>query len=315
VLAGLAASLVAAVLVVPPVMATSQPVALKGSGLLDDAPDHATGPPPRLDYARLTSHREAPVRDCSPDDLDPCRLVTGEDGPHVFVLGDSQAREMEPTLRMLAREKHFDLTMLSLDACAWPEGVYNLVSPLSSRERCERVRDGFWKRIVERERIDLLLLVQQDRSAPLFDGTLTDSLEGAPVDDDRRLLVEATDRSLARLDELGVPTVVVQSLWLPPEDANPMGCLSGAKDVAQCQVPIARTASALDSAYVVNAETREHVHLVDLNPIFCPNAPVCDAVVDGIPVWRDSRHVFARLQEAKREEIWDAVVGTGVLEE
>ncbi len=313
VLTGLAASLVTALLVVPPVMATTQPVALKGNGLLDDGPVGVTGPPPALDYATLTSYREAPVRECRPRDLDPCRLVTGEDGPHVFVFGDSQAREMEPTLRMLAHEKHFNLTMLSLDACAWPEGVYNLVSPLDSRRRCERLRAGFWDKIVGKEPIDLLLLIQQDRSAELFDGTLTTSLEGEPVEDNGKLLVQSADASLARLDELGVPTVVLQSLWLPPEDANPMACLSGAKDVAQCRVPIARTASALDSAYVVNADTRDHIHLLDLNPIFCPNAPVCDAVVDGIPVWRDSRHVFARLQEDKREQIWGAILATGVL--
>jgi hypothetical protein len=78
-------------------------------------------------------------------------------------------------------------------------------------------------------------------------------------------------------------------------------------------VPIARTVSAQDSAYVVAAERLQHVHVVDLNPIFCPRAPVCDPVVDGIPVWRDSRHVFAGLQEAKRSDIWDAVLRTGAL--
>jgi peptidoglycan/LPS O-acetylase OafA/YrhL len=314
VLTGLAASLVTALLVVPPVMASTQPVALTGNGLLKDGPHNVTGPPPKLDYARLTGYREAPVRDCPPSALGPCRLVTGQDGPHVFVLGDSQAREMEPTLRMLAREKHFDLTMLSLDACSWVPGIFNLVSPVSSRQRCESLRSGFWDQVVGQERIDLLLLIQQDRSAPLFDGTLTDSLEGDPVPDTGRFLVQRTDAALARLDRLGVPTVVERSLWLPPEDANPMACLSGAEDVAQCRVPVARTSSALDSAYLVNAETRRHVHEVDLNPIFCPNAPVCDAVVDGIPVWRDSRHVYAKLQEAKREQIWHAIVATGVLD-
>jgi peptidoglycan/LPS O-acetylase OafA/YrhL len=71
VLAGLAASLVTALLVVPPVMAATQPVALKGNGLLESGPDNTTGPPPELDYARLTSYREAPVRECRPRDLDP----------------------------------------------------------------------------------------------------------------------------------------------------------------------------------------------------------------------------------------------------
>ena len=312
--AGLTASLAVGLLVVPPLMSNTQPVALKGGNLIDTGKEQVTGPPPKLDYARLTSYRQEPTRECRPKNLDPCRLVTGEDGPEVFVFGDSQAREMEPTLRLLAKEKHFNLTLFSLDACAWPQGVYNLVSPVPVRQRCEKQRNGFWNKVVEREKIDLLLLIQQDRSLPIFNGTLSDSLEGKPVSDDGKLLVDAANKELDKLAELGIPTVVEQSLWLPAGDKNPMSCLSGAKDVSQCRVPVTRQTSALDATYVVNAEEHPDIHVVDLNRIFCPNAPVCDAVVDGIPVWRDSRHVYSGLQEDKRDEIWDAIIKTGVLD-
>ena len=310
--AGLGASVLAATLVVPQVMATEQPVALKDAGLLENGPENVAGPPPDdVDWAEFGSYREAPVRVCEPSEIAECRLVTGQDGPNVFVLGDSQAREMEPTLRMLAEEHEFNLTLLSLDACSWAEDVHNLVVGMGLRTACEDVRSGFWETLLEREPIDVLLLLQQDRSVPLFDGTISDSIEGEPVRDEAAFFLERTNATLDRLDGTDVRTLIVRSLWLPPEDADPTGSLSGARDVAQCRVPISDDTSPLDAAYVAAAASRERVWSVDLNPIFCPNAPLCDPVLEGVPVWRDSRHVSAALQERKRDEIWATLRDSG----
>ena len=233
--------------------------------------------------------------------------------PTLMVLGDSQAREMEVTLRRLAREHGFNLTMLTMYGCPWAPGIHNLEITRPHRERCEALRSGFWRDVVDSGEYDALLLVQQDRSTPLFDRTLSATLDGPPVDDQDAFVVEATDRALDRLDRLGVPTVLLDSLWLPPDDANPMACLSGTTDVAQCRVTVTPGTSPLEAAYHLAAIRHDDVHLLDLSGVYCPRAPVCDAVLDGIPVWRDSRHVWSRLQQARRDQIWAALERTGVL--
>ncbi len=326
VLTGLAASLVTALVVVPPVLATTQPVALQGSGLVAAGPaaetgpetgaetGPETGPPPRLDYARLTSALDAESRECRPEDLGPCQVVTGQGGPHLLVLGDSQAREMEVTLADLAREHGFDLTMVTMAGCPWVPGVHNLEIPEDHRRTCDEIRRGVWDRVVPSGEYDALLLVQQDRSTPLFDATLARSVDGGPVEDQDAFAVRTTERALQRLDRWRVPTLVLDSLWLPPRDQNPMACLSGATDVAQCRVPVTPGTSPLEAAYHAVAATSDAVHLLDLAPVYCPRAPVCDAVLDGVPVWRDSRHVWSRLQVERRAQIWERIRETGVLE-
>jgi hypothetical protein len=55
------------------------------------------------------------------------------------------------------------------------------------------------------------------------------------------------------------------------------------------------------------------VHPVDLNPIFCPTAPVCSPIQHRQLVWKDDHHYTVGYAMAVRERIWAALEATGTL--
>ena len=50
-----------------------------------------------------------------------------------------------------------------------------------------------------------------------------------------------------------------------------------------------------------------------ISPLLCPARPVCDAVLDGVPVYRDPRHYSPPVLVEQREEIWRLMQGSGAL--
>lgn len=50
-----------------------------------------------------------------------------------------------------------------------------------------------------------------------------------------------------------------------------------------------------------------------ISPLMCPARPVCDAVLDGIPVYRDPRHYSPPILDARREQIWQLIRESGAL--
>ena len=56
------------------------------------------------------------------------------------------------------------------------------------------------------------------------------------------------------------------------------------------------------------------VDTLDLNPAFCPDAPICLPVVGDEVVWRDDHHVTARYAESRREQVWRILQDSGALD-
>jgi hypothetical protein len=56
------------------------------------------------------------------------------------------------------------------------------------------------------------------------------------------------------------------------------------------------------------------VDVLDLNPAFCPSAPVCLPVVDDVIVWRDDHHVTATYATSRRDAVWKILEKAGDLE-
>ena len=69
-----------------------------------------------------------------------------------------------------------------------------------------------------------------------------------------------------------------------------------------------------DSLYLAAAARSDDIFTVDINPIMCPSAPVCDAMLGRIPVWRDSVHYSPAILESRSAEIWKALQDSGAFE-
>ena len=126
--AGLTASVLAAVLVLPPILhANVKPVLANPSAgdLSAIAADAAWVDEPVPDDLDLTAALDD-VPDagvpCTADDLEVCVRVTGT-GPRVLLVGDSQAAMFVDALESLAREHDFTLLTNVVRGCGWQAGL------------------------------------------------------------------------------------------------------------------------------------------------------------------------------------------------
>ena len=76
-------------------------------------------------------------------------------------------------------------------------------------------------------------------------------------------------------------------------------------------MPAPRTRTFSDSVYAAAARQSRSTFTVDINRIVCPRAPLCDAMIDGINVWRNDNHYSTRILVHFREQIWRAMTSTG----
>ena len=95
---------------------------------------------------------------------------------------------------------------------------------------------------------------------------------------------------------------------------DPLECLATARRIEHCRVPVQPATGLLDSLYRTAAAQWADVVTLDINPIMCPAAPVCDPLLGRTPVWRDVRHYSPAAIHQQRHEIWEAVRRTGVLD-
>ena len=51
--------------------------------------------------------------------------------------------------------------------------------------------------------------------------------------------------------------------------------------------------------------------VVDLNPVLCPDAPICRPVVGRTVVWKDPDHVTGTFLDEQREALWARLTATG----
>jgi hypothetical protein len=98
-----------------------------------------------------------------------------------------------------------------------------------------------------------------------------------------------------------------------PETFAPADCLASASTVGQCVVTAPPKSSATDSFVTTLATENPRVHSLDLNPIFCPTAPICSPIQHGQLVWRDDHHYTVDYAMEMRQRVWAALTATGLL--
>jgi hypothetical protein len=98
-----------------------------------------------------------------------------------------------------------------------------------------------------------------------------------------------------------------------PETFQPNDCLASRPTIGDCAVSVPTEPSPSDGFAEAFAAESPSVSTLNLTKAFCPTAPVCLPVVGGRPVWRDDHHFTAEYALARREAVWKALVGAGVL--
>ena len=73
-------------------------------------------------------------------------------------------------------------------------------------------------------------------------------------------------------------------------------------------------ASHADAIDLTEATEHHDVYTVNLNPAFCPDAPLCQPVVDGRIVWRDHEHLTPGFTTSRKDKVWRLITQTGVLD-
>jgi peptidoglycan/LPS O-acetylase OafA/YrhL len=317
VLSGLTASAVVAATLVPHVLQEPRRPALAGateaSGTAlsaDPALKHALAArPPHLDYEAL-SKGAGFHQYCSASDVSQCHVVQGEPGPTVLLVGDSQAETMAPVFERLAREHHVNLDLDVVAGCPWQEELTNDRGSDSTTAACTRARVGWYDDALPQLHPDVVVLLGRPRDDPAEWGSQVTRRDGKdqPLP---QAVWESTRDTLAKVVKVA-PAVVVQRLIMA-ETFSPADCLAAARTVGECVVTAQKSASRTDGYVTALSAMDDRVHPLDLNPIFCPTAPVCSPIQHRQLVWKDDHHYTVGYAMAVRERIWAALEATGTL--
>lgn len=316
--AGIACSTVAAVLVVPPLLETDREPAVlltssAGERVAELAAQEAENKRlarrvPDLDLVEVKTDR-GPAGLCTADTLEDCLLVDG-DGPTVVLVGDSHAEMYGAGLRRLAEERGFTLYTSAHGGCPFQAGVVNL----SANEECTSTRAEFYESTLPAMEPDLVVFASSARSRNELPGRTVGD-EGETGDVERLLATgarEATELAIEAGAEVAFVRTTIGTDGWGTEGPDPLECLATAARMRDCAVTQPADRPVEDAVAKTLSVEYDEVHFVDALPVYCPDAPVCLPVLDGLPVWRNANHLNSSLVEDRRDLLYDAFVDAGV---
>lgn len=315
---GLTVSVLVAALVVAPVLETDRRPALAGAGAAETADPRAAALdrplPPGLDLVEANDDRGPDTELCTRQRPDACVRVTGP-GPHVLLLGDSQARAMVPAMDAIAREQDLTFSTAVLPGCPWQLGQVNLRGSDSGDETCRAAREDFFADVLPRMGVDVVLAVGLSRSDEFWADNLA-GRDGPAGETQEELLLRTTVESAQAIVAAGPRLVIARSMFgtggFGLEGFDPIECLSTARKLSDCAVLPPLERPVVDHVYGVLEIEVPGVHTVDLNPVICPAFPVCSPVIGRTVVWKDPDHVTTRILVDQRDEIWRRLEDSGV---
>jgi hypothetical protein len=314
VVSGLTASILAAVLVLPPVLNSTMRPAIGGpqggdltalAGQADWVDDPV---PDGLDLSAALADVPPAGTPCTPDDLEACVRETG-DGLRVLLVGDSQSAMFVTALRSLARERDFTLLTNILRGCGWPAGLV---------ARCGPEQEVFYRDVLPALDVDVVIAVSLSRAEASWEKELA-SPDRPPGETLAQLHLRTTTATADLVHEAGARLVMVKALLgtngYEREGPDPLDCLARAARLGDCALvpPPGKpfTDGILDA---IAASSPEDTATVDLNPVLCPDYPICRPVTaGGTVVWKDEDHVTGTYLDEQREALWRLLTATGLL--
>ncbi|HET7530803.1 MAG TPA: acyltransferase family protein, partial [Mycobacteriales bacterium] len=248
---------------------------------------------------------------CTADDVERCTVVHGS-GPHVLFVGDSQAEMLVPMFKQLARDHDLTLSLDVVAGCPWQTDLLNLKQSPTGQRQCDEARVGWYEDVLPKLDPDVVILLDRPRDDPKLWSDLVRH-RGNPTQSLAEATYQTTQETLAKITAVVPRTLIVQRI-IVPETFDPSDCLAKAKRVGECTVTAPIDLSPTDGFYAAAAALSPKVDTVDLNPAFCPAAPLCSPVVDGQVVWRDDHHVAAVFAIHQREQVWRILRATGAFD-
>ena len=309
--AGLAISLIAAVLVIPPLLqSTVRPVVGNPepadlSALAEQAAWLEEPVPPGLDLVAALDDVPEAGEPCTTDDLEVCVRVTGS-GERVLLVGDSQAAMFVTAFESLAQEHDLTLMTNIVRGCGWQAGLV---------PRCAEELTTFYTDVLPLLDVDVVVAVSLSRGEPVWQERLADP--GRPTGETlAQLHVRTAQETADLIHEAGARLVVVKALLgtngYRRNGPDPLDCLARADRLGDCAVvtPLEKpfTDGILDA---LAASSPDDTATVDLNPVLCPDAPICRPVIGTTVVWKDPDHVTGTFLDEQREALWAKLTETG----
>jgi hypothetical protein len=289
IVAGLATSVVAALVIVPKVVDASdaQPVVAQGN---------ATGftRTPALDWEAATKNIE-PFTNCYRQPVEKCTVVQGTTGPRLLLIGDSHAGIMIPALSAIAKRNDATLSLAIKGGCPWQQDLY--ATPVTvngttlSPKDCKKEKDDFYSRVLPALHPDIIFTMNVDHEAknvlPFLGPDGKYAASGSPTS--VQWLRETTVRSLAKLRATGARVVLLEPTPVAPFD--PLDCLSKSTYVEECRYIASERPASLETDYRELDRQSPDVWSVDMDRLVCPYLPICDPIVDGRIVKWDPTHL------------------------
>lgn len=271
--------------------------------------------PADLDLVAADRDRGSGELSCTAADPDGCLVVPG-DGPHVLLLGDSIARTLSDAFVRMARDHDLRLSVTITPNCPWQ--VDQVLDALTDdREaNCRAHRRDFYEDVLPTLDVDVVVVAGLPRFQPDWEDRLH-SPSSPPGETLAELQRRTTEETADLVGRAGPALVVVKSIigtdGFAVRGFDPLDCLATADRLADCAVYPPLERPGVDTAFDVLESERDGVATLDLNPLVCPNQPLCSPVVDGQVVWRDDHHVTATYYRQRSEAIHDLLLGTGLL--
>jgi hypothetical protein len=218
-----------------------------------------------------------------------------------MLVGDSHSRVLGEALLDLAKRHDFTLYGSIVGSCSWfPHTTAPRHTETENRD-CHAARDHLFPDLVRELHIDVVVLTQLPRTRLVSDGE--------PDLPFPQLASRAVREVTGSVESAGARSVIVRSML--STIADPLSCLSAANDQSECERVQSARLRPIDSYYLTAAAEDPDVTTVDVNRVMCPGFPLCAAVLDGLPVWRDGKHFLPSNLVAHDDRIWHQLMRTG----
>jgi peptidoglycan/LPS O-acetylase OafA/YrhL len=308
---GVAVSAIVAVTVVPGLLNLDRRPALANDN--GERPDNVPTQrpltlPDDVDWEKVVADHGA-TGWCPADEPEKCIVREGS-GPHVLLVGDSQAQSLVPMFETLAEEQDLTLSLNVVPGCLWQEDLYNTKLSEEGQQNCDTARVGWYDEALPVLDPDVVVLMVRPRDEGADWADTVQRRDGVeqPLG---RMTLQASRDTLRKLERLVPHTLIVNRIVMP-ETFDPADCLTTSPDPNDCVVPVPIGGTPSDGFAQTEAARSPKVEVLDLNPAFCPDAPVCLPVVGDEVVWRDDHHVTATYATSRREVVWQILKATGL---
>ena len=295
---GLALSVVAALVVAPRALdrdAGSVPTA---------APTPTAGltpVPTRAELDAVYRARFGTTVDCVDRAPSACTVVRGS-GPHLLLMGDSNAQMWIPALSEVARTHDLTLSLAVTPGCPWQRGLYVLNKEI--RDQCRRNKEDAYTRVIPALRPDLVVVA----GAPEQESEDADPGRSARI---RRSTVE----TLQAFEADGTDVLIIESAPTPDVTGfNPLDCLAKAGSVEACRFVARPSPSWVEQLERDQADGSERVTTVDLDRLICPFLPICDTIVGGRVVFYNGEHLTESFSRSLAPQLATYLDGQGFLD-